>query len=366
MIDRHGWILLGLAAAVAILVEPPRCEAAARGLCAECHTMHNSQQGSPVAFVLDSSGQKVMQGAAFKKLLKTNCIGCHTNAGAETIIPLGENQVPIVFNLTQPTYPPSGSTSSALAGGNFYWVIQNNQHGHNVHGIAGQDPRFSWAPGGVQRAPECNNCHGTLATPESGCNGCHAAYHHADGKGEVAGPAEGWFRFLGSVMQKDDTTTPPLTGVSGIEDPSWEQNPLATRHNAYKGKPGPYTSYLESGSITQKCIGCHGRFHSETIANATWIRHPADAVIPDSGEFTGLIGYDPMVPVARQNITSLDANFSTVNRGSDVVACISCHRAHGSPYPSSLRWAYRAWPGIDPQTGQPAMNGCAVCHTTKD
>jgi hypothetical protein len=31
-----------------------------------------------------------------------------------------------------------------------------------------------------------------------------------------------------------------------------------------------------------------------------------------------------------------------------------------------LRWAYRAWPGIDPYTGQVAINGCAVCHTSKD
>ena len=367
MMDRHGWFLLGMAI-IANLVNPPPCESAAKGLCADCHTMHNSQQGAPVAFVFDSSGQKVLQEAPFKKLLKTDCIGCHSHPGSETIVSLGESQVPIVFNLTQPTYPPDGSSSSTLAGGNFYWVLQANQHGHNVHGISGQDPRYTTgvAPGGVQRAPECTNCHGTLATPESGCSGCHAAYHHADGKGEVTGQAEGWFRFLGSVMEQDDTTTPPPTGVSGIEDPAWEQSPLSDRHNTYKGKTGPYVSYLESGSITQKCVGCHGRFHGETIANATWIRHPVDAVIPGSGEFTGLTSYNPLVPVARQTITGADTNFPSVTLGSDLVSCISCHRAHGSPYPAMMRWGYRAWPGNDPQTGQPAFNGCAVCHTSKD
>ncbi|RLA81698.1 MAG: hypothetical protein DRG33_00080, partial [Deltaproteobacteria bacterium] len=47
-----------------------------------------------------------------------------------------------------------------------------------------------------------------------------------------------------------------------------------------------------------------------------------------------------------------------VNLGTDQVQCLSCHRAHGSPYPDMLRWDYRNWPGG-------GMNGCAVCHTSK-
>jgi hypothetical protein len=331
--------------------------------------MHNSEQGSVVTFSRDSSGQQVFREQAFAKLLKTDCIGCHSHAGAETIVTIGETRIPIVLNMTAPTYPPDGSTTSALAGGNFYWAIQGGDaHGHNVYGIADQDYRFSpqLAPGGVARLENCTDCHGTLATPQSGCNGCHVPRHHAMGESAVAGQEEGWYRFLGSVMQRGNQSGAPPQGVVGIEAADWEQNPLAGNHNAYQGKSGPFVSYLESGSINQKCAGCHGRYHSESIADSTWIRHPVDVTIPDSGEFTGLTTYNPMVPVARPNVSSEDKNFSIVNRGTDLVACISCHRPHGSPYPAMLRWGYRSWPGIDSHTGGPAFNGCSVCHTSKD
>jgi hypothetical protein len=368
MIFRNGWIFLGTL--VAILALPIICEAAVSGVCSNCHTMHNREQGSTVAFSRDSSGQQVFRDQAFAKLLKTDCIGCHSHAGAETIITMGETTIPVVLNMTAPTYPPDGSATSTLAGGNFYWTIQGGDaHGHNVHGIAGLDYRFSpqLAPGGVPRNEEgCTDCHGTLATAKSGCNGCHVPHHHAGGTSVVAGQQEGWYRFLGSVMQRDDQVGPTPQGVIGIEAADWEQNPLANQHNTYQGKTGPYVSYLESGSINQKCAGCHGRYHSESIADSTWIRHPVDATIPDSGEFTGFIVYNPMVPVAKQNVSALDANLSTINRGSDLVACISCHRPHGSPYPAMLRWGYRDWPGTDTHTGVPAFNGCAVCHTSKD
>ncbi|MBW2465721.1 MAG: cytochrome c3 family protein, partial [Deltaproteobacteria bacterium] len=275
-----------------------------------------------------------------------------------------------VFNLAEHTYPQIGYTSSALAGGKVHWVFVNGDaYGHNVHGISETDLRFSTsqAPGGVERSGRCINCHATLANAQSGCEGCHVPHHHADNNSSnVIGQENGWYRFLGSVMQRDDQVGPPPEGVIGIEVSDWEQNALSNRHNTYQGKPGPYTNYLETGSINQKCAGCHGNFHNETLANSVWIRHPGDAIIPDSGEFVSFTAYNPLVPVARLNVTSEDASFSTINRGSDMVSCISCHRAHGSPYPAMLRWGYRDWPGNDSYTQQPAINGCAVCHTTKD
>ena len=328
--------------------------------------MHNSEQGSPVAYSF-SSGNQVISEQPFANLLKTDCLGCHSSSGAETIVAMDDSEVPIVFNLSEPTYPPDGSTTSTLAGGNFHWLLQNGDaYGHNVYGIAAEDFRFppTQAPGGVERTGECANCHGTLATVQSGCEGCHVPQHHA-AKAVVTGKDQGWYRFLGSVMQRDGTHQPTAEGVVGIEDPNWEQSPLSTKHNTYQGSTASYTSYLESGSIDQKCAGCHGTFHNETTANSTWIRHPVDVAIPGSGEFAAFTTYDPLVPVARPNVSTLDADFSTINRGTDEVSCISCHRAHGSPYPAMLRWAYRDWPGTDSHTQQPAVNGCAICHTSK-
>jgi hypothetical protein len=366
MVSRKGWGFIGILAVA--LIKPVPCEAAVQGDCSVCHTMHNSEQGAPVAFTRNSSGQQVTREQPFANLLKTDCLGCHSSAGAETIVDMGGVRTPIVFNLTEPTYPPDGSASSTLAGGNFHWLLTSGDaYGHNVYGITGVDSRFpmTQAPGGEPVTGDCVDCHGTLASTKSGCEGCHVPFHHDHGTSAVTGQEMGWYRFLGSVMQRDGQVGPPPEGVVGIEDPDWEQSPLANQHNTYQGKPGPFTSYLESGAIDQKCAGCHKLFHSQTVANSTWIRHPIDVAIPDSGEFTGLTTYDPLVPVARQNVSAQDANFSVVNRGSDTVSCISCHRAHGSPYPAMLRWAYRDWPGTDSHTQQPAVNGCAVCHTSK-
>jgi hypothetical protein len=366
VVARLGWILSGIV--VATLAIPLLGEAAVLGTCSVCHTMHNSEQGSVVAFSRDSAGQPVLREQAFAKLLKTDCLGCHTHTGAETIVDMADAQVPIVFNLTEPTYPPDGSPTSALAGGNFHWLIKNGDaYGHNVHGIVAEDLRFppTLAPGGVIRVGDCGSCHGTLTTPESGCTGCHVPQHHANGPGAVADRGQGWYRFLGSVMQSAGQTEPTVEGVIGIEAPDWEQNPQASLHNVYEGEPGSYEGYLQSGSISQKCAGCHGRYHSESIADATWIRHPGDALIPNAGEFATMGAYNPLVPVARRNITAGDANFALVTPGADLVTCISCHRPHGSPYPAMLRWGYRSWPGTDDHTGQPAVNGCAVCHTSK-
>jgi len=223
------------------LIVPVFCEAAVTGICSSCHTMHNSEQGAPVAFTRNSSGQQVISGVPFINLLKTDCLGCHTNPGAETITDMGEAVVPVVLNITEPTYPPDGTGTSTLAGGNFHWVLNGDNYGHNVYGISSQDLSLNQAPGGVDHSVECatNDCHGTLASENSGCQGCHVPQHHADSGDVVAGKDKGWYRFLGSVMQHLEQEGLTPNGVVGIEVPDWEQNPSATKHNIYQGDPNP-------------------------------------------------------------------------------------------------------------------------------
>ncbi|MCK4838726.1 MAG: hypothetical protein KAS94_07960, partial [Desulfobulbaceae bacterium] len=48
-----------------------------------------------------------------------------------------------------------------------------------------------------------------------------------------------------------------------------------------------------------------------------------------------------------------------VGDGTAIITCITCHRAHGSPYDYSLRWNYKAWPGA-------TAGGCYDCHTVKN
>ncbi|WP_161947612.1 cytochrome c3 family protein [Malonomonas rubra] len=328
--------------------------AAITGDCVDCHTMHDSQDGSVIA-----------SGGPVGKLLTSDCVGCHSSTTSSTIVTVGSSRVPIVYNQAAPTKP--------LAGGNFHWVVENgDNHGHNVFGIVGQDSTLSMAPGGDPGFASLDNCAVCHAALEKGCESCHWPRHHATGDADgIAGQADGWYRFLGSAMDAADPTDTGTTavgkpGVIGVEDADWEQNPSSIAHNVYKGATN-YSDgdsyYPYENSIGSLCTGCHENFHNSMIVGplGVWIRHPSDVVLPNSGEYADYTTYDPLAPVAKQ---TLDGSVpSTITHDSDVVTCLSCHRAHGSPYPDMLRWDYE---NECVSGGDAAACGCLVCHTAKD
>ncbi|HMK48411.1 MAG TPA: cytochrome c3 family protein [Thermodesulfovibrionales bacterium] len=333
------------------------------GPCANCHTMHNSQNGSSVVrdgslVGWDSSGRLSggsIQDAPMKNLLVTGCVGCHTSTTGETIVTIGGSRIPIVFNTT--AYPVK-----PLAGGNFYYTSlggdANHAKGHNVFGIAGKDA-LAEAPG--RQSGTCSNstsCHVTLAVPadtdgtfhtgaNNGCGGCHVQVaHHRDSKP--------WYRFLKGHLDSIDY-------VEGVEDPDWEQNGDQSHHNWYKGHLGPVEgsdTIEDTHSINSYCGGCHGIFHREgTIrSSGSWIRHPSDIILPETGEYGGYnpaTTYSVQAPVAWTNPAS-------PTRATAVVMCLSCHRVHGSPYNDILRWDYGTM-----LAGGSNSGGCFTCHTQK-
>ena len=86
---------------------------------------------------------------------------------------------------------------------------------------------------------------------------------------------------------------------------------------------------------------------------------------PNITLFNGKLGvantgdYFAEVPVGNKN----GAVKSKVLQSSDdaIVLCISCHRAHGTPYADILRWDYSSC-----TAGNPNANcGCFACHTSK-
>ncbi len=330
---------------------PGPARAAVGHRCADCHTMHNSQGGAAI----DADGPNTY-------CLVGSCVGCHSNsADARTIV----GDVPIVYNTQEPAYNSPGATNS-LAGGNFYWVATGGgglaDRGHNVYGISGVDPRFASNPGGP---PQCSSsCHTSLAlAPEAtvpyeddvrkrnGCEGCHVhVRHHAD---------DGCYRFLYYKYVPFDAAY----GVRGLEDPTWEQSATASLHNTYLGTEGSGFISDGGGSISEWCAGCHGRFHTLGAlgigTSSPWLRHPTDIVMGGpSSEFAAYTTYDPLIPVGRPE-GSIPADKSQVRSAVDLVTCLSCHRAHGSPYPAMLRWAYTS--GAD----QPETHSCRTCHTRK-
>jgi predicted CXXCH cytochrome family protein len=287
-------------------------------------------------------------------------VGCHTGTNTDT------GTIPFVYQTTVPDYG-----INTLAGGNFYWATLDGTKGHNVIGIPAMavDGILDKAPGDKIGCTLTGNCHVSLystAIVDTGCEGCHLApKHHApqQAEGTPAVAENGYFRFLSGHMNGGTGC-----GVEGIEDADWEYQANALNHNEYLGKANVHNGSAGFGGVlentmTAYCTGCHGYFHDQQDASNSWIRHPSDVVIPSSGEYLGYLTYDPGIPVARPNLTGV---FDThlVSQGADMVMCLSCHRAHGSPYPDMLRFDYTNMKAGD--GGDWKGTGCFKCHSEKD
>lgn len=312
-------------------------------LCTDCHTIHNSEGNQPATF--DGSW------APYLALLRGSCEGCHTSTSA-SVWQSSIAGAPIVYNSLEPSYGSKG-----LSGGNFYYTsTASDEHGHNIFSSNPDSSLGNIPPGGLDIGQQLN-CSGTY--------GCHG--HNGRQSGDTAIDDQ-----LIAVMGGHHGLSSPMTGsiaevsksyrfllgIKGVEDPDWEHDNVNTSHNEYQGSTAGSTD-----TISYLCAECHGNFHTwegtEVGTASPWLRHPTDVLLPASGEYAAYTNYSLLSPVARQS-PDLVADTTLVNLGSDTIMCLSCHRAHASPYDKMLRWDYKN------STLSTALSGCNVCHTSKD
>lgn len=374
MTNKRTTLTLALAAALALFLACPAWANPVSGPCSNCHIMHNSQDSSMV----DTDGPN-------EKLLTTDCVGCHSSSsGGEAISSLG---APIVYNTSAPTFGNKykDGPNQGLAGGNFYFVEHvHDNRGHNVM-VDNPDDVLATAPS--HRDTLCGSkpgvCHQTLSevyTHEDhyygrqGCTKCHMlsrppdqpyypfTWHHLpQPTGRFAGAYSGaqgtvynWYRHLAGPHPDSRAF-----GAVGYEDPDWELTFSASDHNDYRESYN--TQPIKSYSVSGLCSGCHWYFH----------QHPSQFMaIPDTGEYANAFGpehtYDPLIPVGQPISYSYPGDMSpkqNVELGVDKVMCLSCHRAHGSPYPDMLRFEYDE---MQAGGGDGDGEGCFKCHTQKD
>ena len=322
-----------------VLFPPNGVNAKVSGQCSNCHTMHNSQDGAAVVYELNSEYTGYDAVSTPKNLLlKSDCAGCHSSTSTATIT----GNIPIVFN--------TSTFSDPLAAGNFSYVQDDDLKGHNVDFIQAQDATLGRTPpGGNTMSSQLTcageyGCHGDRTSGKTNYTGMKGA-HHTDDSGGITGASLGLsYRFL--------------NGILGTEDNDWEQE-TPVDHNQYKGSLSGATN-----TISYLCSRCHGDFHtwtggaSEVGTASPWLRHPTDVDLPNSGEFASYTTYNATAPVAQTSpgLTTDD----TIVPGSDAVMCLSCHRAHSSPYYKILRWDVKS------SSLATAMSGCNVCHTSKN
>ncbi|MFH0808941.1 MAG: hypothetical protein V2A77_00495 [Pseudomonadota bacterium] len=408
---RPGFAAVSLMVLVALTLFPsPGWAKMEKLVCSACHTMHNSQNGSPV--VADGP---------LPHCLVNGCVGCHSNggdgneAGGAVIKEMGGNKVPVVWNINNPPEIVSGIEGPGLAGGNFYWVATGSPYappadeaareakkvggdtnkgairardrrGHNVLGISAKDSRLNVAPGGppdLATLSACQGCHYDLTKDDDilgdehpgGCRGCHVRPQHH----EIAEGSDKWYRWLTSPHvdgDYDSVTMELIEGpprhVVGWEDPDWGRFIGPFRHNEYSGVSNGETG---ARSMDRYCLGCHPKMSGAGGGNTAWKRHPSGVTVEHyrgrwGVDLTGLPLYDPQVPVARP-WAKFEGASSVVKLGEDLVMCLSCHYAHGSQYRAMLRWPYFEEEVITPDSNghlalpapSPTAANCRTCHT---
>jgi hypothetical protein len=344
---------------------PSSLQARVTGVCSNCHTMHNSQNGQPMATY---GGTTEAQGC----LLRGTCLGCHgqNSSGTQNIIPLGN--VPQVLLSTSAT---------ALAGGNFKYLDDDNDNrGHNVGdlGVAYKEDTAAMFPPPGNEFTENNVIRNSANFTCAGTKGCHGyrtiedellaikGAHHTD---------DTILKFGIGFTETGQGDTPGLSyrfllGVKGGEDIDWEATNSVTVHNEYKGATAGVEggdAYTPGGNtISGFCAECHGNFHGGSAdiggpIGTPWLRHPTDISLPLSGEYILYTTYSLTAPVARTTIPNSPSSTVTPSGNTDDISmCLSCHRAHASPYFKIMRWDYKS------STLSTALAGCNVCHTSKN
>lgn len=340
-------------------ISSPKLLAISSQACSNCHTMHASYFEGASHIV--SSPKAV--------LLKVDCIGCHSSTTTGALSPQG---APVVYHQSNPGGTGPGKT---LAGGDFYWMVQGNYtNGHNVKELVATG---AVTPPGWDPSATSGSSYGSVAGGSStwssqltcsGTYGCHGYHNNNDPLLAIKGAHHKNINL--SATKADSTTISQhpvagayrfLAGIYGLEVSDWEWNATSTNHNEYYGVNGNL-NYSNKNTISYLCAQCHGYFHSQiddSTSGSPWLRHPTDIILPSDSnkDYINYTTYNLAAPVARQTVPSTPS--STVTPGTDIVMCLSCHRAHGSENAYILRWDYRGWPA----NGQTI--GCSVCHTSK-
>ena len=369
------WTCLSLAAAMGVgFLFLPVSSMAVTGQCANCHTMHNSQGGLAMAETYNYSTDTISTGGPNPVLLTGTCISCHTgdNDGLST-------HAPFVNSTSEPTYTEdyaAVSASESLAGGNFWWVRNGagipDRKGHNVEDAADQDTLVI-APGGtLDFTAKQLKC--------AGVYGCHGDRAVGVPMTAIAGSHHG--NVNGALYTADETGNSYrfLDGIYGVEDADYEYTAQdgTTNHNQYYGVDRADDTVNNTHTISSLCAQCHPDFHngSGNVADpfeSPWLRHPTDFDLSDAtgSEYAdyggnGANDYIVQAPVASAVMDgTVEDTLVLADGNTAIVTCVSCHRAHGTPYDYILRWNYSEIT-VNAAAGSGGGQGCFHCHTEKD
>jgi predicted CXXCH cytochrome family protein len=320
-------------------------QAAVQGPCSNCHTMHNSQDGA--ANTLDG-------GPVNDFLTVGSCLGCHGDGTLAT-------GAPDVFGAEGVDMCAGGTFDDTQFPDNTYVhnvtdITWTGDHVEDLTVTPGLDAGEAGQLGTV--LPSNLSCAGV-----TGCHGDHDATKTTSAEG-IKGYHHG-----STAYRYCQIGTGAGTPIDGIGSPDWEAGgATTTNHNVYVAD--------KDDGISAFCAQCHGDFHNEaattgdTGGSSPFDRHPTDNLLASAtGWDLSRVTIDHNAnPFAflRSDITAQGLDYDTLYAttwtgtldGLARVACVSCHRAHGSPYQDILRFSYATQ-----QAGSTTVStGCLGCH----
>jgi hypothetical protein len=278
--------------------------------CSGCHTMHNSQNGALVD-TAHPNGNAYLLNAGNPS---DTCLRCHAS------------------------YGQFASGTGMGAGGDFYWVTRNftwgtgtsgsrgDSHGHNIiaptKGLT-VDATLAQAPGG------------SFLSARLGCTSCHDPHGNQNFRilyGAGAGPKYDGTRYA-------FTANAPIAKGNSRKTTSGMGVETNSAHTVYKS------------GMSEWCANCHTNFHELNTGNFV---HPTralgseiaasyNAYVSTDDALGGnvLTSYNGLVPFEMVNVdlaTVNSENFTQGPSGVDKVMCVTCHRAHASPFSDAARW----------------------------
>lgn len=325
---KRNLVLGGLIAGAFLLPNLAVAGGSVTGMCVNCHTMHNSQNGVYVA-----TGTTTGQPAQANLLSGIGCAGCHANPAASEIND-GTGKSP----LGRPQVDNTAAGSGNILNGGYFIPGAASVNQHDVAGVSALDTTTGTATGFV---PPGGSTLGAQLT----CQGCHsAAGHHAS--------ATGKYRMLAGSNASIKSGT----------------NYGSTAYGATVSSGTRNTVTYQATDMNNFCASCHGLFHGGTdqsvVANV-WIRHPTDIQVAASeGPSIRALTPAQLFTLTGDRVvvgsTAAVPDKTTIATASTIM-CISCHVPHGGPFPDLLSFNYSA--NRAGGTDNLASTGCESCHS---
>lgn len=320
-----------LLAAAMFLALPMVASAGIVGDCVDCHTMHNSEQGAPVAMKgLTATDPATINAAGNMNLLRNDCIGCHAQdlAGDKIVTAVGGSLIPQVAH---------SDVSGNLAGGNFKALMDGtDRNGHNIVDFFAADADNAYAAPGDLRTHTFAPGDGTVGFTCAGAVGCH-----------------------GTRSQM----------ISGVTNPNNTINPLVGNTDGSDG--ADFWTFTQKRQGMAAITGAHHNNEGQTSRNPAQNVagvHDGEKVAAGYRFIPGLKGFgNTVAPWQNNSATSHNEYYGSNAAITDLsgaaigtgTGCNRCHVEGSSATGGSARMTFTSTLGVPNQS----MSGfCITCH----